>query len=641
MADRAGLNAGLATPAQSNGASARFATRSLRVLLINMPFVSLSRPAIGISILKARLVENHISCRVGYANLLFAERVGTSAYELINDQLSGSFFAGDWLFSEYLFPELDRTPYISTLRQHLDNDVQFDTVMALRGEIGPFLDSCFEAFDIEAHDIVGFTTTFEQNLASLALAKCVKSRYPEKITVLGGGNCEGVMGLELHRRFPWIDYVCSGESDDSFLGLVKRLTAGDPPDELPGVIFRQDGQSRLAAPPDRVRDMDRVPDPDYDDYFAAMQRSSVGAGLKPALLIESARGCWWGEKSHCTFCGLNGSTMAFRAKSASRVYAELARQKDRYGTGQFLAVDNIMSYEYFRDLLPMLKERNPGISLFYEIKSNLKRMHVEMLRDAGVLAIQPGIESLSSHVLKLMRKGVTAIQNVQLLKLCREYGIELAWNLLYGFPGETAQDYEDTARVIQAIYHLKPPGAVARIRLDRFSPYYDHAEEFGLAKVRPFPIYNHIYHLPQESVANLAYFFDFEYQDGRTATDYVQPALEAIRLWKENRGGDLVKRYGTDPELMLLDDRLQRQPLQFPLNGLQREIYDFCDEIRSRSSIEAFVAERTGSQASVDYFLDDLVGHQIMLREGNQFLSLAVDTGRSTRPVGTPEPAMF
>jgi hypothetical protein len=101
--------------------------------------------------------------------------------------------------------------------------------------------------------------------------------------------------------------------------------------------------------------------------------------------------------------------MAFRAKSATRVYAELERQKIRYGIGRFLAVDNIMSYHYFHDLLPMLKQRNPGISLFYEVKSNLKRDQVELLRDAGVLALQPGIESLNSHVLRLMRKGVTAI----------------------------------------------------------------------------------------------------------------------------------------------------------------------------------------------------------------------------------------
>jgi ribosomal peptide maturation radical SAM protein 1 len=194
------------------------------------------------------------------------------------------------------------------------------------------------------------------------------------------------MGLELHRQFPWIDYVCSGESDNSFPALVKRLAAGEPPDGVAGVIHRSSGESRLAAPPDRIQDMDRLPDPDYGDYFNALAESSLAQRIRPALLIESARGCWWGAKSHCTFCGLNGSTMAFRAKSASRVYSELERQKARYGVGRFLAVDNIMSYQYFRDLIPMLKERNPGVSLFYEIKSNLKRYQVEMLREAAQFA---------------------------------------------------------------------------------------------------------------------------------------------------------------------------------------------------------------------------------------------------------------
>jgi ribosomal peptide maturation radical SAM protein 1 len=612
-----------------------------RVLLLNMPFVSLTRPAIGISILKARLAQENMACRIGYANLFFADRVGLAAYGLINDQLSSSMFAGDWLFSEYLFADMNRSPYISTLRRQLPDDRDFEAIMAMRNQVAPFLEACFDEFDIAGHEIIGFTTTFEQNLASLALAKLVKARYPNKTTVFGGGNCEGIMGLELHRRFPWIDYVCSGESDDSFPALVKRLSAGIGPEGVPGVIYRKSGESTLAAPPDKVHDMDRLPDPDYDDYFAALGRSAHGSQLRPSLLIESARGCWWGAKAHCTFCGLNGSTMAFRAKSAPRVYAELERQKQRYGIGRFLAVDNIMSYDYFRDLLPMLKQRNPGISLFYEIKSNLKRAQVEMLRDAGVLAIQPGIESLNSHVLQLMRKGVTAIHNVQLLRLCREYGIELAWNLLYGFPGETTEDYEETAKIIEAIYHLKPPGAVAMIRLDRFSPNFDQAESFGLVRVRPFPIYSHIYPVPDESMANIAYFFEYQYSNGRKATDYVQPALDNIRQWKENQGGDLLKCYGADPELMLIDSRPGHKRLNYPFNGLQREIYDYCDEIRSRSSIEAFAVERSGTEASLDSFLKQLVGYQLMLQEGNQYLSLAVDTRRYGRPSGAAEAATF
>ena len=261
-----------------------------RVLLLNMPFVSLSRPAIGISILKARLSEEGIRCDIGYGNLLFAERVGLSAYELINDRLSGWLFTGDWLFSEYVFPGEDRSPYVEFLRQELD-DGEFKDVMNLRGEVFPFIEACFDEFDIAGHQIIGFSTTFEQNLASLALSQSIKKRYKDKIIVFGGGNCEGIMGLELHRQFPWIDYICSGESDNSFPALVARLCTGHTAEAVPGVICREDGESKLTAPPDRIHDLDRLPDPDYDDYFTAVRRTSLGPQLEPALLIETARGC--------------------------------------------------------------------------------------------------------------------------------------------------------------------------------------------------------------------------------------------------------------------------------------------------------------------------------------------------------------
>src|SRR5260370_34195430 len=381
-----------------------------RVLLLNMPFSSLNRPAIGISLLKARLAEEGFGCTVGYGNHLFSERAGLETYSLLNDRLSCWMFAGDWIFSNHLFPKIERAPYIKRLISHLGDGAELSAIMALRGQVEPFLEQCLTTFDVSAYDVVGFTTTFEQNLASLSIAALIKDRFPEKTIVFGGANCEGVMGLELHRKFPYIDFVCSGESDYTFPELVKRISAGAPPFGIPGVVARRNGRSEPAAPPDRIHELDRLPDPDYDDFIRALRQTRLRASLTPQLLIESARGCWWGDKSHCTFCGLNGLTLAFRRKSGERVYCELERQKLRYGIQNLEAVDNIMSPDYFRDLLPMLKKRSLGISLFYEMKAKLKREQVEMLRDADIMSIQPGIENFSSHVLRLMKKGVTGIQ---------------------------------------------------------------------------------------------------------------------------------------------------------------------------------------------------------------------------------------
>lgn len=601
-----------------------------RILLLNMPFVSVSRPAIGISILKARLCAEGFDCVVGYPNLLLAEQAGLPAYQLIDEKLSQALFVGDWLFAQHSFPgRAEQDTYLATLRHQTEqNSEDFESVMRLRDYIGPFLDSCFARYDIESFDLIGFTSTFQQNLGSLSLSKLIKERFPDKTIVFGGGNCEGIMGLELHRCFPWIDYVCSGESDNSFPELVTRLREGQPLDGIPGLIRREDGRSMAAAPADRIHDMDGLPDPDFTDYFETVRMSPIGASLKPSLLIESARGCWWGAKAHCTFCGLNGETMAFRAKSAERVIAEIERQVAKHGVRHFQAVDNIISHDYFRTLLPMLKERQLGVSFFYEIKSNLKRDQVKLLREAGVLAVQPGIESLSSHVLQLMRKGVTAIQNIALLKWCRDYGIEVAWNLLYGFPGETAEDYEETARYASAIPHLKPPGGVAPIRLDRFSPNFNQAEHFGLVDVQPFSLYRFVYPVEREAVANLAYFFEYRFADGRNADTYLGRTLEQVNTWKENAGGDLIMRYGNDPELMVVDTRPGRPQMLYPFQGLQREIYEFCEDVRSRKNIIEFAAARAGQSEAlapaVDVFLHQMEEWQLMVREGNQYLSIAV-----------------
>ena len=177
--------------------------------------------------------------------------------------------------------------------------------------------------------------------------------------------------------------------------------------------------------------------------------------------------------------------MAFRSKSPDRVVEEIAELRERYGVPTFSVVDDILDMRYFKSVLPMLTEARLGADFFWEVKANLTAEHVRQLRDAGVVFIQPGIESLNDHVLDLMRKGTTGFRNIELLKWCKEYGVKPLWNLLYGFPGETASDYAETVELIEAIWHLDPPTGYGPIRLDRFSPYHAEPEAFGMENIRP------------------------------------------------------------------------------------------------------------------------------------------------------------
>ena len=602
---------------------------SFRVLLMNMPFVSISRPAIGISILKAVLREHGVDCDVAYPNLAYAEWESFETYSLLDEKISDALFTGDWLFGQYLFgAELDLQSYAATLRQYLDDDDKFARILAARERIGPFLLSCMDRYRVADYDVIGFTSTFEQNLASLAMAHAIKQRHPDKAIVFGGGNCEGSMGRALHRNFPWVDYVCTGEGEHCFVELIDAIRGGRSAAGIEGIVYRDGDRSVDNGPPAPIEELDSVPIPDFDDYFREVDAASFRSRMSPALLIETSRGCWWGAKSHCTFCGLNGESMEFRSKSAARAIEEIEYLKDRHGVSHFMAVDNIIDMRYFRDVLPQLKKRKLAVSLFYETKANLKKEQVKLLRDSGVTSIQPGVESLSSHVLALMRKGVSAIQNVQLLKWCREYGVMPAWNLLYGFPGETEQDYAEIAEHIDALLHLQPPYAMGAVRMDRFSPYFNHAESFGMVNVRPFSIYSLIYPLAEEELRELVYFFEYDYDEERAPDEYVKEVVDKVAEWKKAAGCQLTKTYAGDPELVIHDTRPNRVHERVGLSGLQREVYDLCDRRRSFRGIHEYLEQRHALPEGFDdwlrTFLDTMVEWRLMMREGDEYLSLSL-----------------
>src|SRR2546428_10968735 len=101
------------------------------------------------------------------------------------------------------------------------------------------------------YQIVGFTSTFDQNVASLTLAKLIKDLYPSVKIVFGGANFDGEMGLEHFRAFPWIDHVVVGEGEEVFPALVKQLLEGKQDGFGPGVASRAGGKI-VFQPNDRL-----------------------------------------------------------------------------------------------------------------------------------------------------------------------------------------------------------------------------------------------------------------------------------------------------------------------------------------------------------------------------------------------------
>jgi ribosomal peptide maturation radical SAM protein 1 len=605
-----------------------------RVLLLSMPFHALERPSLGLGLLQAGLRRLGEGCDVRYLGLRFAEFIGLEEYLWVHGGLPYTAFAGDWIFTSALYgerPEADARYVQEILRDTWRlPEAAITRLLRIRAWCDHFLDHCLVSIPWPDYDVVGFTSTFEQNIASLALARRVKAAYPSMTIAFGGANWEAEMGETLHQQFPFVDVSCSGEADRSFPQVVSTLRRGGDLASVPGIVFRRHGRSVATGGPNLINDLDELPLPDYDDFYQQLEASPVTAGVSPLSLLETSRGCWWGARQHCTFCGLNGGSMAFRSKSADRVIKELHQLRDRYGVANISVVDNILDMRYFTTLLPRLAEERLDLSLFYEVKANLRHDQVRLLAAAGIRHIQPGLESLSDHVLGLMGKGTTALQNIQLLKWCREFGIRPEWNLLYGFPGETPEDYQGMLPLVEAIGFLQPPSATGPVRLDRFSPYHANPTGHGMTAVRPLRPYTYLYPFDPDALMRIAYYFDFDYADRRAPLAYAGPLLQRVQRWMdEGSTGALWCCPGPDGTVLLIRDTPTSPRESVRLGGWQADLYQACDRVHGRQHLLDLTA---APDDDVIEFLSWCVHHRLMARVEDRYLALAVHTPPRTEP---------
>jgi ribosomal peptide maturation radical SAM protein 1 len=601
------------------------------VLFAVLPFADVNRPVIGVSLLQAAARANNIDSRIEYFNLDLAERIGLGVYETIASSLVSNTLVGEWFFADLVFGDSlsAESTYLSTVLWGCVRDPALRSeILEARRHRAQFIEECVRRIRLNRPRLVGFTTTFQQTCACLAVARRLKEFAVPPLILFGGANCEGEMGLQMIRSFPWIDFVSTGEADLTFHPFVKHFLETGRFSSIPGILKRDDD---LSFPP-RVQNMDELPIPDYADYFERVERSPSKSQLNPVGMVETSRGCWWGAKNHCTFCGLNGETMAFRSKSPNRAFQEFVAISETYGVNRLECVDNILDVRYIKTLFPRLAESGTKLDLFYEVKSNLRYDQLAMMRAGGVRMIQPGIESLSNQVLRLMKKGCTALHNIQLLRWCAELGIEVFWNLLAGFPGEFAGEYERQAELIPLLTHLPPPISCAPVRLDRFSPFYLRADEFGMRRIRPSSAYYHVFPLGRKELLKLAYFFDFDYDDGRNPAEYLAPLHAEVARWWAIRQSSKTSQVRLDAfyyqaGFTIEDTRPVAQVGQHQLTGLTAQIYSRCDSMQSLASLKRSLCS-TADEAELRQVLSELVAARLMIEMDEQYLSLAVTRNR-------------
>jgi len=611
------------------------------VCFVVMPFGSIRRPALGVSLLKAALKNIGVSSKIHYFNFKLAERIGLNMYERVAETSLDSPLIGELIFSVSAFNtcQFEKQKIKNILEQIFRSKHQNMTIDKLTNEIiraqelvPEFLDDCEYNIIKERPLLVGFTSTFEQNLASIALAKMLKGNLQIPI-VFGGSNCEGDMGSSLLKCSPWIDFACSGEGDISFINFVKGFLKGEHYKKIDGILSRNSSAFEIAVT-NPVINMDALPFPEFDEFFTAFSYFRLKKSVEPELVLETSRGCWWGEKFQCTFCGLNGSTMKYRSKSVLRVLDELKFLVDRYGITRIVVVDNILNLKYIDSLFPEICAQEIKAKIFYETKANITKQQLVTMRKGGVDAIQPGIESLSDIILNIMKKGVVAFQNIQLLKWCKELDVLPVWNVIWGFPGEPEEEYRRMAELVPLIAHLYPPTVFGKLVLDRFSPYFVQSLENGILNVRPWIAYKFLYPLTGEDLYKIAYHFDFDYSDQREPELYTMGLKRELLNWKklwengndQRMSGPILKMRHNGDRIEIEDTRPCSSQRFCTLRDDQAKAYNICETAHTFQSILVNLQQRSSqsTEKNLREILSNMVNRKLMLCNQDKYLSLAV-----------------
>lgn len=524
-----------------------------KVLLVVPPFSLVDLPCIGLDILQTIASSEGIETHVLYANMLFAKYIGIERYNYISRVLlSMHTLLGERIFAQAansLLPKLGKN-FLGRLDENFDE--RFKNVFSIK-EIRDIADLAEKWSDMLAteivnkkYELVGITTGHQQTNAAISVINKLKNKNPKIICFIGGSACDGEMADGIITLCDNIDYVFSGESENSWRRFLRDYKNGTQPlDRIIRGEFLEDLDS-----------LD-VNDNTYSAYFNQLDSLSLNSNI--SILYESSRGCWWGEHNKCTFCGVNGWNKHYRYKSEEKVLKDLATiLRNHPNVKHIQMVDTLMPRHYFKRLVPELKRNFPQVEFFYEQRADLSLAQVMALRLSGIKYTQVGIEALSTDLLGLLNKGITTAQNLRFLRYAKSVGLLIGWNLLTDIPNDKKEHWEQVIMLMPNIFHLNPPLLIRPIEIARFSPYYEHPEKYGISELTVNEVYREVF--PEVSdIDKLAWVFNAKFtsaskEDANLKLRINHIASEWIGSWKNGHGSAPVLRITKENGDFYLED---------------------------------------------------------------------------------------
>ena len=350
--------------------------------------------------------------------------------------------------------------YISSfLKLHGYNPKILDCVSSPDGSIddlGKYIrfglspDKVKEYFKKEQPEVVGISCNFTSfSMDALEIAAIAKQANKDTIVIMGGAHA--TMDYLNIIQDPNVDMVIRGEGEYTLLEFLNN------PDRLDieSTVIKNNGKIIENNPRPVIENLDLLPFPDYESINMDFYLGGEKKGFAEKLLNQkigfmvSSRGCPY----NCIFCSTCKVFKKFRGRSPINIAKELELLINKYKVKEILFMDDcfIASKKRVEDFCQELLKRKikirwsvpPGFNVWLADKELLNTM-----AKSGLFRVNFPIETGSPATLHFIRKPVNLKRANEIIKECNDLGIWTTGNFLIGFPYETMEDIELTAKYI-------------------------------------------------------------------------------------------------------------------------------------------------------------------------------------------------
>ena len=283
--------------------------------------------------------------------------------------------------------------------------------------------------------------TYQNRIATKLFCEELRKRSSIKIILGGQGLTDGgILGSQGFAKDLQnqgiIDYYIKSEGERSLVELLKSNF------EAPGI--NSDSF-------DQIKNLDDYPIPDYSDYNLSLYDN--------VLPITASRGC----VRACTFCDIHDH-WAYRFRSGEVVANEIITLYNRYKVTHFSFTDSLIngSLREFKIFCKRLAEFNltTGANITYRgqyiVRSSgqLDESYWENLANSGAGFLSIGVETGSDRVRLHMNKKFTNADLDYTMEQLDKYNITCAFLMIFGYPTETEQDFQDTLDLFKRYQYL-------------------------------------------------------------------------------------------------------------------------------------------------------------------------------------------